>query len=368
MPCYDVPDLPLPCHADGRRLTTMLAFIVRKGVLAAKTKPIPRLRPGWALVRVRLAGICNTDIEILRGYHDFRGTLGHEFVGEVVRVAEAVRAADVVGAAKKPARVRHRVGRRVAGEINIGCAALGRKRLCAFCRRGIVSHCAHRRVLGIIDQDGAFAEYITLPLANLHPVPASVSDEQAVFAEPLAAGCQILEQVRVAAHREAAVLGDGKLAQLIARVLRAAGVRVTVFGRHANKLALARPGESTRCACARQTAGALPPALLAARRSNRIALGLRAGAGDDEAARNGGAEVHVPRRSGDRDLADRRERTDADGFAVRAVSASAGAASRRRRTQSGSAAADFARVSAARGSPAMRFAARRGVMKVLLKP
>ena len=246
MPRYDFTRLPILRRADGCSLTTMLAFIARKGVLAATTKPIPRLRPGWALVRVRLAGICNTDIEILRGYHDFHGTLGHEFVGEVVRVAEVVRVdevvrpAGVVGAAKKPARDRHWVGRRVVGEINIGCAALGRKTLCAFCRRGIVSHCTHRRVLGIIGHDGAFAEYITLPLANLHPVPASVSDEQAVFAEPLAAACEILEQVRVAAHREAAVLGDGKLSQLIARVLRAAGVRVTVFGRHASKLALAR--------------------------------------------------------------------------------------------------------------------------------
>jgi alcohol dehydrogenase len=212
----------------------MLAFVARNGALAATTKPIPRLRPGWALVHVRLAGICNTDLEILRGYHGFHGTLGHEFVGEVVRVAE------VVGATKRSPRDRRWLGRRAVGEINIGCAALGRKPLCAFCRRGIVSHCARRRVLGIIGHDGAFAEYLTLPLANLHAVPANVSDEQAVFAEPLAAACEILEQVRVAEHREAAVLGDGKLAQLIARVLRIAGVRVTMFGRHAGKLDLAR--------------------------------------------------------------------------------------------------------------------------------
>jgi alcohol dehydrogenase len=212
----------------------MLAFVVRNGVLASTTKPIPRLRPGWALVRVRLAGICNTDLEILRGYHNFHRTLGHEFVGEVVRVAEGV------AAAKRPPRDRRWLGQRVVGEINIGCAALGRKPLCAFCLRRIVSHCAHRRVLGIIGHDGAFAEYLTLPLANLHAVPASVPDEQAVFTEPLAAACEILEQVRLGAHREAAVLGDGKLAQLIARVLRIAGVRVTMFGRHASKLALAR--------------------------------------------------------------------------------------------------------------------------------
>jgi alcohol dehydrogenase len=206
----------------------MLAFVARKGVVVGVTKPIPELRSGWALVRIRLAGICNTDLEILRGYHNFQGTLGHEFVGEVVRVA-----------ARFP-RDAHWIGRRVVGEINIGCAESGRKSLCAFCRRGIVSHCERRRVLGIIGHDGAFAEYIALPLTNLHAVPMRVADEQAVFTEPLAAACEILEQVRVAAHREAALLGDGKLAQLIARVLLAAGLRVTMFGRHPSKLKLAR--------------------------------------------------------------------------------------------------------------------------------
>jgi alcohol dehydrogenase len=198
--------------------------------LVATQKPLPKLRPGWALVRVRLAGICNTDLEILRGYHSFTGTPGHEFVGEVVRVLP-----------QKRGDLRW-VGRRVAGEINIVCAALGRKRLCGYCRRGVFTHCAHRRVLGIVGQDGAFAEYLALPLSNLHRVPESISDEQAVFTEPLAAGCEILEQVPIAEHRAAAVLGDGKLAQLIARVLVAAGVRVAMFGRHANKLALGRRG------------------------------------------------------------------------------------------------------------------------------
>jgi alcohol dehydrogenase len=208
----------------------MLSFVVRDGRLVAVQKPLPRLQPGWALVRVRLAGICNTDLEILRGYHSFAGTPGHEFVGEVVRVKPRTR---------EDSRW---VGRRVAGEINIACAALGRSALCAYCRRGVLTHCARRRVLGIVAQDGAFAEYLALPLSNLHCVPDNISDEQAVFTEPLAAGCEILEQIAIAEHREAAVLGDGKLAQLIVRVLTASGVRVTMFGRHANKLALGRRG------------------------------------------------------------------------------------------------------------------------------
>ena len=201
----------------------MLSFAVRNGKLHTQEKKIPRLRSGWAVVRVRLAGICNTDVEILRGYHAFRGTPGHEFVGEVVDCAE-----------------RSWIGRRVVGEINISCAGLRRKTKCDFCRRWIPTHCEYRRVLGIIKQEGAFAEYLTLPVCNLHKVPDGVSDEQAVFTEPLAAACEILEQVKMTEHRAVAVLGDGKLAQLIARVLVAAGPKVTMFGKHANKLVLAR--------------------------------------------------------------------------------------------------------------------------------
>src|SRR5712691_6552991 len=114
----------------------MLAAVARRNRLALVQKPQPRLKPGWALIRVRLAGICNTDIEILKGYHNFHGTLGHEFVGEVVRVASA--------------KDRNWVGRRVVGEINISCAGRGFRKLCSYCRRGIPSHCERRRVLGII--------------------------------------------------------------------------------------------------------------------------------------------------------------------------------------------------------------------------
>jgi threonine dehydrogenase-like Zn-dependent dehydrogenase len=207
----------------------VLAFAVHNHKLVIKEKSQPKLRPGWALVRVRLAGICNTDIEILRGYHDFRGTLGHEFVGEV---------AEVRGVS---ARERFRwIGRRVVGEINVACSAYGYRPVCDFCRRGLKMHCARRTVLGIVAHDGAFAEYLTLPLENLHVVPDAVSDEQAVFVEPLAAACEILDQVNISKFREAAVLGDGKLAQLIARVLGTKLLRVVMYGKHEEKLALAR--------------------------------------------------------------------------------------------------------------------------------
>ena len=206
-----------------------ISFVVRGKKLAEVRKPIPKLRPAWALVRVRLAGICNTDVEILRGYHGFRGTPGHEFVGEV---------ADVAGVSAETKK--QWVGKRVAGEINVACAAYGLRPVCDFCKRGLKSHCARRTVLGIVGHDGAFAEYLTLPLENLHHVPSSVSDEKAVFVEPLAAACQILDQLDIRKYPSAAVLGDGKLAQLIAMVLRAAALPVVLYGKHASKLALAR--------------------------------------------------------------------------------------------------------------------------------
>ncbi len=204
----------------------MLAIVNRRNRIVLARKPLPRLQAGWALVRVRLAGICNTDIEILRGYHNFHGTLGHEFVGEVVRVASP--------------RDAKWAGKRVVGEINLSCAGLGFSKPCAYCRRGIPTQCERRRVLGIIGHDGAFAEYLALPIVNLHRVPAGIPDEAAVFTEPLAAACEILEQVNIREHREAAVIGDGKLAQLIAQVLQASGLRVVMIGKHASKLRLAR--------------------------------------------------------------------------------------------------------------------------------
>ncbi len=210
-------------------MATVLAFQVANKQLKRSERPLPKLRPGWALVHVRFAGICNTDVEILRGYHAFSGTPGHEFVGEV---------ADVHGVSESLKK--KWLGRRVVGEINVSCSAYGYRPLCPFCRRGLKTHCSRRTVLGIVAHDGAFAEYLALPIENLHAVPDSVGDEQAVFVEPLAAACEILEQIDAEKFREAAVLGDGKLAQLIAMMLQTAVPLVVMYGKHERKLALAR--------------------------------------------------------------------------------------------------------------------------------
>jgi len=214
----------------GRRYNrAVLAFQIANGKLKPIEKRLPKLRPGWALVRLRLAGICNTDVEILRGYHNFRGTPGHEFVGEVAEVRGVSRATK-----------KKWLGRRVCGEINVSCSAYGFKPVCSFCKRGLKTHCARRTVLGIVNHDGAFAECLALPLENLHLVPDNVSDEHAVFVEPLAAACEILSQVTVKKFHSIAVLGDGKLAQLIARVLKTSAPRVVMYGKHSEKLAFAR--------------------------------------------------------------------------------------------------------------------------------
>lgn len=207
----------------------MLGFQVSKKQLVPSEVPMPRVPRGWALIRMRMAGICNTDVEILRGYHNFLSIPGHEFVGEVAAVNGVSSSAE-----------KRWLGKRVVGEINISCRALRYKPVCQFCRRGLKTHCARRTVLGIIGQDGAFAEYLTLPLENLHLIPPAISDEMAVFIEPLAAACQILDQLNIKRFPSAAVLGDGKLAQLIAMVLHAAGCKVTMYGKYESKLSLAR--------------------------------------------------------------------------------------------------------------------------------
>ena len=206
----------------------MLGFSVSRNRLLPVTKRLPHLREGWALIRVRLAGICNTDVEILRGYHNFQGIAGHEFVGDVVAVHRDSRTKD-----------RKWLGKRVAGEINISCRAYGYKPECEYCRRGLKTHCARRRVLGIVGHDGAFAEFLTLPIENLHIIPPGVTDRQAAFVEPLAAACQILDQIAILQFPSAVVLGDGKLAQLIAMVLQTAGCEVKLLGKHQEKLDLA---------------------------------------------------------------------------------------------------------------------------------
>ena len=194
----------------------MLRVHLEKGRVEVRPCPRPRPPAGFALIRLRVGGICNTDLELLRGYYNFRGTPGHEFVGEVVTAQQS-----------------ELVGKRVVGEINLSC---GR---CQWCRRGLGRHCPHRKVLGIAGQPGAFSEYFTLPEANLHVLPENIPDEEAVFAEPLAAACEILEQVAFPPGAEVAVLGDGKLGLLVAQVLHLHGLKVTLFGRHAHKLAIA---------------------------------------------------------------------------------------------------------------------------------
>lgn len=173
-------------------------------------------RGGEALVRVTTAGICNTDLEIVRGYAHFSGTLGHEFVGVVEDSPD-----------------RRQIGRRVVGEINAGCGE------CEECDAGDSRHCPNRTVLGIVGRDGAFAEYLVLPPQNLLVVPDEVSDWQAVFTEPLAAACEILDQVKILPEHRVVVIGDGKLGQLIARVLATTGCRLLLVGKHADKLRLA---------------------------------------------------------------------------------------------------------------------------------
>lgn len=195
----------------------MRALCVTKGRLAfVADYPRPERRAGEALIRVTLAGVCSTDLEILRGYvPNFAGVLGHEFVG-VVAEADDDRW----------------VGKRVTGSINLGCGA------CAECIGRGAEHCPTRTVLGIINKDGAFAEYVTLPEVNLYEVPEGVSDETAVFTEPLAAALRIREQVRVRPMARVGVIGPGRLGMLIAAVLAEAGTAVVLLGRRAESLAL----------------------------------------------------------------------------------------------------------------------------------
>ncbi len=171
--------------------------------------PRPTMRPHEAIIRPHLVGICNTDVEITRGYMGFRGVLGHEFVG-------------TVAACEDPAWI----GKRVVGEINAACFR------CAVCLRGDVPHCPNRTTLGIDRRDGAMAEAFSLPIACLHEVPASVPDEAAVFVEPLAAALEILDQAHIRPTDTVAVVGDGKLGSLIVQVLRLPGCAVTLVGRH----------------------------------------------------------------------------------------------------------------------------------------
>ena len=179
--------------------------------------PTPQPAPNEALIGVRLAGVCATDLQLLAGYkHGYRGVLGHEFVGEVVEAPGYTQW----------------VGQRVAGELNIGCGH------CDLCRRGLGKHCRQRQSLGIIRRDGAFADFLTLPIANLHPLPGGLPDAHAVFVEPLAAALQLLEQCHIRPDQRVYVLGDGRLGLLVAQVLARTGCDLIALGRTPAKLAI----------------------------------------------------------------------------------------------------------------------------------
>jgi alcohol dehydrogenase len=184
------------------------ALVFEKGRASVREMRAPAARAGSVRVRVLFSGICNTDLELRRGYHGFSGIPGHEFVGVVDAPAGSPW-----------------LGKRVVGEINLGC---GR---CDWCRRGFSRHCPKRTVLGIRGHAGAHAEFLTLPEGNLREVPPEIPDREAVFVEPLAAACEILDQVEVSGKTRAAVLGVGKLGTLAAAVLEQAGASVARLGR-----------------------------------------------------------------------------------------------------------------------------------------
>lgn len=206
-----------PCLCGRISLETELVkAIYYDGALGyTEDYPMPERRTGEALVRVLAAGICRTDLEIVKGYMDFEGVLGHEFVGIVAACDEAGW-----------------MGKRVVGEINCGC---GR---CAYCLGGLERHCPERSVLGILGRDGAFAETLVVPERNLHLVPDALADEEAIFVEPLAASLEILEQVPIPPTDRVLVLGDGKLGLLIAQVIHRIGCDLVVVGRHREKLSI----------------------------------------------------------------------------------------------------------------------------------
>jgi threonine dehydrogenase-like Zn-dependent dehydrogenase len=209
------------CEAGDRLVTSVSESIMRalywdgSEARLVERQP-PQCESGSAVVRVSVAGVCDTDVQILRGYLGFRGVPGHEFVGTVDEGPPDW------------------IGERVVGEINLAC---GR---CDFCRRGLGRHCRDRQVMGIAGADGAFAEFLAIPVANLHAVPQGMTDETAVFTEPLAAALEILEQIHVRPGTQATVLGDGKLGLLVAQVLHRAGARVLAVGKHDAKLDILR--------------------------------------------------------------------------------------------------------------------------------
>ena len=193
----------------------MRALVFKKELRYQTDYPSPEPEEGEALIKITLAGICNTDLEITRGYMGFEGVPGHEFVGIVEKCDN-----------------NSLTGKRVAGEINLGCGT------CGYCRDEMQNHCPDRSVLGILNKDGVFAEYVTLPVRNLHEIPDSISDEEAVFVEPLAAAYEIVDQVTMSSSDNICVLGDGKLGLLVAQALASAGSNLTAVGNHKDKLSI----------------------------------------------------------------------------------------------------------------------------------
>lgn len=198
-------------------METMAAAVFDGKLTYIRDYPVQALKPGWAKIKIKLASICKTDMEIMKGYRGFQGVLGHEFVGVVDECAAS-----------------EWIGKRVVGEINAACGH------CDWCARGLGKHCPDRTILGILNHDGCMAEYCQLPVANLLAVPEGIADERAVITEPLSAACEILEQLPIQGNERVIVLGDGRLGLLCAWVLSTAVDDVTVVGHHAGKLEAAQ--------------------------------------------------------------------------------------------------------------------------------
>ena len=203
-------------HSNSKT-AKMKALYFDKKLELRKDYPIPVPAENEALIKVTFAGICNTDNEIMNGYVPFIGVLGHEFVGIVTECSQL-----------------EFIGKRVVGEINIGCG------VCSLCKSGLQNHCPRRKALGIRGKDGVFSEYVTLPIENLLIVPDEISDEDAVFAEPLAAAFNILQNVEISKQDKVVIIGDGKLGQLIARAVSTTSCNLTMIGKHESKLELAQ--------------------------------------------------------------------------------------------------------------------------------
>lgn len=191
----------------------MRGLVLEQGLSLQTDRPKPSLSPKEAIVQVVQAGICSTDLHLMKGYMEFQGVIGHEFVGVVDHAAENTSL----------------IGKRVVGEINAAC------RICHTCLQGNPTHCPNRTTLGIMGRDGAFADYLSLPIANLYPLPEAISNEQAVFIEPLAAACEIPQLITIKPKDHVVVIGDGKLGLLCAQVLALNGCHITLLGRHSER-------------------------------------------------------------------------------------------------------------------------------------